>query len=193
MTRNSLGKALTSGTKVLKLKWSEVYMLSCRNLGISAALFALGAISASAQPVISAKAGTIAKVEGQVYLGDQLVEDSLTKFVDIKENGVVRTEDGRAEVLLTPGTVLRLGEKSSFKLVTNRLIDTRLELLTGSAVIDAADIAKDTNLTVVCKDGTIALSKAGLYRFDAEPARLRVFAGVADVQIGGQRVEVGAG
>src|SRR4051812_26213504 len=104
-------------------------MLPLRTFSLSAAFVALGAICASAQPVISAKAGTIAKVEGQVYLGDQLVEDSLTKFPDIKENGIVRAEDGRAEILLTPGVVLHLGEKSSFRLITNRLIDTRLELL----------------------------------------------------------------
>jgi hypothetical protein len=147
----------------------------------------------SAQPVISAKAGTIAKVEGTVFLGDQAIEESLTKFPDIKENGVVHTVEGRAEVLLTPGIVLHLGENSSFRLITNRLIDTRLELVTGSAVVDAEAIAKDTNLTVVCKDGTIAISKAGHYRFDTDPARIRVFAGIVDVQIGGQHIEVTAG
>lgn len=169
-------------------------MVSSRLFSISAAILALGAVSAYAQPVISAKAGTIAKVEGKVYLGDQLVEESLTKFPDVKENGVVRTsEEGRAEILLTPGTVLHLGENSSFRLITNRLIDTRLELLTGSAVVDAAEIAKDTNLTVVCKDAVIVLGKAGHYRFDAEPARIKVFAGVASVQLGSQRIEVASG
>src|ERR1700690_403126 len=157
-------------------------MIPFSSFGLCAAILALAAISASAQPVISAKAGTGAKVEAKIYLGQQLVEESLTKFPDIKENGVVRTEEGRAEVLLTPGTVLHLGEKSSFRLITNRLIDTRLELLTGSAVVDAEQIAKDTNLTVVCKDGTIVLTRQGHYRLDAEPARIKVFAGVADVQ-----------
>lgn len=168
-------------------------MIPFRSVALSVGIAALSAISVPAQPVISAKAGTIAKAEGQVYLGDQLVEDSLTKFLDIKENGVVRTEEGRAEVLLTPGTVLHLGENSSFRLITNRLIDTRLELLTGSAVVDVEEIAKDTSVTVVCKDGAIAMSKAGHYRFDAEPARIKVFFGIADVQIGGQHVEVTAG
>ncbi|MBZ5622080.1 MAG: FecR domain-containing protein [Acidobacteriia bacterium] len=168
-------------------------MIGFRIFALSAAILAVGAVTASAQPVISAKAGTIAKVEGKVYLGDQVVEESLTKFPDIKENGVVRTEDGRAEVLLTPGVILHLGEKSSFRLITNRLIDTRLELLTGSAVVDAEEIAKDTNVTVVCKDGTIVVAKAGHYRFDAEPARIKVFAGVANVQIGGQHIEVASG
>jgi len=115
-----------------------------------AVLVALSAFSASAQPVISAKSGVIAYIEGKVFLGDQAIEYSVTRFPDIKENQVVRTEDGRAEILLTPGVVLRLGENSSLKLLTNRLIDTRLELLTGSAVVEADDIAKDTAVSIAC-------------------------------------------
>jgi len=161
--------------------------------GAAALILALGAVSASAQPVISAKSGTIALVEGTVYLNDQLVEPSLTKFPDVKENGVVRTEEGRTEVLLTPGVSLHLGEKGSFRMITNRLIDTRLELLTGSAVVDALEIAKDTNVTLVCKEGTVAIAKAGHFRFDTNPARIKVFFGVADVSLKGEHVEVPAG
>jgi len=160
--------------------------------GCAALALASGVVTASAQPVISAKSGTIALVEGKVYLNDQLVEPSLTKFPDIKENGVVRTEEGRTEVLLTPGVSLHLGENASFRLVSNRLIDTRLELLTGSAVVDALEIAKDTNVTVVCKEGTVAVSKAGHFRFDTNPARIKVFAGVADVTLKGEHLEVPA-
>jgi hypothetical protein len=161
--------------------------------GLLAAILALSAIPALAQPVISAKSGLISYVEGKVYLGDQLVEPSPTHFPDVKENAVVRTAQGRAEVLLTPGVVLRLGENGSFKMLTNRLIDTRLELLTGSAVVEADDIAKDTNVTLVCKDGTVSLTKKGLYRFDTAPARLKVFEGLASAQVAGQNVEVASG
>src|SRR5437588_9754366 len=84
---------------------------------------------ASAQSVISAKSGLIHYAEGRVYLGDKLVESQFGSFPDIKGNGQVRTEDGRAEVLLTPGVFLRIGENSSIRMVTNRLIDTRVEFL----------------------------------------------------------------
>jgi len=161
--------------------------------GFLAVILALCAIPALAQPVISAKSGLISYVEGKVYLGDQIVEPSPTHFSDVKENAEVRTAEGRAEVLLTPGVVLRLGENSSFKMLTNRLIDTRLELLTGSAVVEADEIAKDTNVTLVCKDGTVSLDKKGLYRFDAAPARLKVFEGLASAQVAGQNVEVASG
>jgi hypothetical protein len=161
--------------------------------GFLAVVLALSAIPALAQPVISAKSGVISYVEGKAYLGDQVVEPSLTRFPDVKENAMVRTAEGRAEVLLTPGVVLRLGENSSFKMLTNRLIDTRLELLTGSAVVEADDIAKDTSVILVCKDGTVTLGKKGLYRFDTAPARVKVFDGVASVQMAGQNVLVAAG
>ena len=34
-------------------------------------------------------------------------------------------------------------------MISNRLIDTRIELLTGSAVMEVDDIAKDAAVTVV--------------------------------------------
>ena len=158
-----------------------------------AVVLALGVCSLSAQPVISAKSGVVAYVEGKVFLGDEPVEYSVTKFPEIKENGVLRTEDGRAEVLLTPGVILRLGENSSLKLLTNRLVDTRLELLTGSAVVEADAVAKDNNVTIACKNGAVALSKAGIYRFDAQPGSVKVFKGLADVQMSGQTAPVPVG
>src|ERR1700730_3166842 len=89
---------------------------------------------ASAQSVISAKSGLIHYVEGRAYLNDQLIESKFGEFPDVKENQQLRTEEGRAEILLTPGVFLRLGENSAIRMVTNRLIDTRLELLSGSAL-----------------------------------------------------------
>jgi len=156
-------------------------------------VLALAALPAMAQPVISAKAGTVTWTEGQVFLDDQVVEATPTKFPEVKENSVFRTEAGRAEILLTPGTVMHIGENASFKMISTRLIDTRLELRAGSAVINAAELGKDSNITVVCKDGTVALSRAGHYRFDTEPARVKVFAGSADVKLGESHIEVGTG
>ena len=104
-------------------------MKSVWNVALTAAVLALGAIPACAQPVISAKSGLVAYVQGEVFLGDQPVESSLTSFPEVKEKMVLRTAEGRAEVLLSPGVFLRMGENSSFRMIANRLIDTRLELL----------------------------------------------------------------
>jgi FecR protein len=161
--------------------------------GLSALVLTLGSVPASAQAVIGAKSGVVNYIEGTVYLGDKLLEIQPAQFPDIKENTVLRTDEGRAEVLLPPGVVMRLGEKTSFRMISNRLIDTRIELLSGSAVIEADEIGKDTHVTVVAQNATVSLSKAGLYRFDMQPAQVKVFKGSADVQIGSDTVEVSGG
>jgi hypothetical protein len=161
-------------------------------LGVSA-LAGAGSFDAAAQSVISAKSGVIHYVEGRVYLNDQLVDTKFGQFPDIKENQVLRTEEGRVEVLLTPGVFLRLGEQGAMRLVTNRLIDTRLELLSGEAVVEADELLKDNGVTIVYKDYAVQVQKRGVYRFDSEPARLRVYDGVALVDLNGKTQEVKEG
>jgi len=156
-------------------------------------LLAALVLPASAQPVISAKSGLLSYVEGQVLLNDQPVEFSTTRFADVKENSIVKTGDGRAEVLLTPGVTLRMGENSSLRMISNRLVDTRVELMTGSAVVEADMVAKDTNVTVVVGQGSVELPKAGLYRFNAAPAQIKVFKGDADVEVAGQTKGISGG
>jgi len=151
------------------------------------------AVVASAQSVISAKSGLIHYAEGRVYLGDQLVENKLNTFPDIKENAQLRTEDGRAEVLLTPGVFLRIAENSSFRMVTNRLIDTRVEFLSGSILVEADELLKDNGVTIVYNDYAIQVEKKGIYRLDSNPAALRVYDGAVQAQINGKTQEIKEG
>lgn len=163
-------------------------------LALCGLALAAGCLAAMAQTtVISARSGLIHFVEGQVYLGDQAVESKFGTFPEVKENQQLRTEEGRAEILLTPGVFLRLGENSSFRMITNRLIDTRLEFLKGSAVVEAADVPRDNSVTVVYGDTTIHVVKKGIYRLDASPAELRVYDGEAEVAAGDKRVEAKEG
>jgi hypothetical protein len=131
--------------------------------------------------VISAHAGVVQYVEGRAYLNYQIVEPKFGQFPDIKENQEFRTEEGRAEILLTPGVFLRLGERSSIRMLSNRLTDTRVEVLSGSAMIECNDVPKDNSIQAVYKGNAIRLEKQGLYRIDTQPARLRVYEGEAVV------------
>lgn len=88
----------------------SVYRLA---LGVSA-LAGVVTYVASAQSVISAKSGVVHYVEGRAFLNDQLVETKFGEFPDLKENQVLRTEEGRAEVLLTPGVFLRVEKTLRF-------------------------------------------------------------------------------
>jgi hypothetical protein len=161
--------------------------------GLCLAILVIGVVPAFAQTVIGAKSGVINWVEGDVFLADKPYVMQPSVFGEVKENMTLRTEEGRAEVLLPPGVFFRMGEKSSFRMITNRLIDTRVELLTGSAVVEIADLAKEATVTVVAKDGTISLNKVGIYRVDAEPAQIKVFKGTADVALHGETIAVAAG
>lgn len=153
---------------------------------LAALLFAAGA---SAQAVISAKAGVIHYVEGEVFVGEK---DSKTavevktggRYTDVKENQELSTGEGRVEVLLNPGVFLRLGENSSVKMISTRLVDTRLDVTKGSALIEVVEVLKDNTVTVLAKDAALTVTKSGLFRLDPETG-IRVYKGEAQVMAGG--------
>src|SRR5438045_2867582 len=171
----------------------ERVMKPAKWIGVGALALAVSATAVFAQQMISARAGMVHYVEGKVFAGNEQLDGKFGNFPQVKENQVVRTEEGRAEVLLTPGVFLRAGENSSFRMITNRLIDTRLEFLTGSVIIESDDMLKDNSVTIAAKDLMVHLRKSGVYRFDSEPARLRVFKGVVDVEANGKTFELKEG
>jgi len=159
----------------------------------SLAMLAFATVPALAQPVISAKSGVVSYVIGRVLVDGKEVKPSETKITEMKENAVLQAEEGRAEVLLTLGSFLRVGDNSSFKMLSTRLIDTRLDLLTGTHILEVTDIPKDNNLTLAMKDVTVVVTKRGLYRFDVEQSRIKVFEGVLGVTKNGQSTLLGGG
>jgi len=155
-----------------------------RHVFSALAVVTLLAVLAGAQSVISTHSGLINFFEGAVYLGDQPLESHLGRYPSMAEGAELRTEQGRAEVLLTPGAFLRLGEKGAIRLLSNKLSDTRVEMLAGSAIIEAADLGPDASVTLLYKDWKMHFVQKGVYRFDAEPARLWVQQGEAQVSAG---------
>jgi hypothetical protein len=158
------------------------------------ALTPLAGLPALAQSVISAHSGVIHFSEGAVFLDDQRVERKSGKFDQMNNGSELRTQDGRAELLLTPGTFLRLGANSSIRMVSNQLDDTRVELLSGSAMLDqGSDTLADTSVTILYNLDQVRIKKAGRYRFDSEPPQVKVESGDAEVIADGKSVEAGAG
>ena len=152
---------------------------------LSLASFGFGIIaagSAYAQYVISAHSGVIQVVEGSAYLNDKAVETKFGQFPDIKQGEEFRTAEGRAEILLTPGVFLRMGENSSIKMVSNALTDTKVEVLGGSVIVECDEVPKDNSIELLYKNDTMMLVKHGLYRMNTEPARLQVYDGEAIVK-----------
>src|ERR1700683_307617 len=132
------------------------------------AILLVGASSAWAQQVISAHSGVIHFVEGQVTLEGQPVQPKFGEFPDVKNGQTLATQDGRAEVLLTPGVILRIGENSSFKMLSNSRTDTRLEVLSGEAIVEVGELLPTNAITLVSGSVHMGLVKKGIYRVEAE-------------------------
>jgi FecR protein len=158
------------------------------------ALTPLIGLPALAQSVISAHSGLIHFSDGAVFLDDQRLEQKTGKFDQMNNGSELRTQDGRAEVLLTPGTFLRVGANSAIRMVSNQLDDTRVELLSGSAVLDqGSDTLASTSVTILYNLDQVHIKKAGRYRFDSEPPQLKVESGDVEVTADGKSIEAGEG
>ena len=90
--------------------------------------------------VISAKAGGVNAVSGRAevrpFRGADWALLNITD--DLKAGDLVKTgKDGRVEMLLNPGSYLRVGENSEFELTDNSLENLEVRLIRGTAIIEA--------------------------------------------------------
>ena len=135
---------------------------------VFAGLFFLIAAAVYPQAVVSTHSGVLNFSEGEIFLDDQPCAQTPGAFPAMHEGSVLRTDKGRAEVLLTPGVFLRVDENSSFKMISTSLADTRLELLPGSAIIDSSDAAKTDGLVVLYRAYQIRFPDRGIYRINTD-------------------------
>jgi hypothetical protein len=123
--------------------------------------------------VISAKAGGINAVTGRatVHLKGGADWQQLNVTDDLEAGDVVRTDTGsRVEMLLNPGSYLRIGENSEFELVNNSLDNLELKVLRGTAIVEATG-ADDTELmiNISTPHTKLAIIRHGLYRLNVVP------------------------
>lgn len=143
---------------------------SVLTLASAAALFGQDQRLASAagdKYVISAKAGGVNYVEGKVSVLRRDGRGRLLLARDEVEVGdrVTTAANGRAEVLLNPGSYLRIGGGTSFDFVSTSLDDLKLNLYGGNAMFEIiAD--DDFRVSVQTPSGQIHLTRSGVYRID---------------------------
>lgn len=138
-------------------------------------------VSASGQSVISTRSGLVHYFEGAVYLNDHPLEARLGKFSSVPQGAELRTEQGLAEVLLTPGVFLRMGARSAIRMLANDLSDTQIDLEKGSAIVEAGQPNQNTAVTLIYRNWKVRFPQKGLYRIDANRASLSVLQGAAEV------------
>lgn len=140
--------------------------------------------------LISAKAGAVNFVSGDVQLRRNDGKSAiLTKDLSVEDGEVVTTAaNGRAEILLNPGSYVRLSENSEFELASTSLDDLQLKLVRGGAIFElTAD--NDFSVLIETPRSAVKIEKTGVYRIDVNEdgsAQLEVWKG--KVRLAGEKV-----
>jgi hypothetical protein len=142
----------------------------------------LAAAPIFAQNAISTRAGLVNVADGEVFLAGKAVQPKPSEIVQISAGSLLSTGEGRAEILLTPGSFLRMPDQSAFTLDRTNLEDVCLTLTEGTILIEVAELLEGNSITVRLKDAEARLAKTGLYRFTADPLGIRVYEGEAVVK-----------
>lgn len=137
--------------------------------------------------------GTLNYVEGQATIGAETVNSKSIGSAQLEAGQTLTTENGKAEILLTPGVFLRLGSNSEVKMVSPSITNTNLELEKGQAFVEVDEIHPQNDITVSAEGSTTTLLKTGLYDFNLPQSELQVFDGKASVTENDQHTTVKGG
>jgi hypothetical protein len=122
--------------------------------------------------VISARAGGVNAVTGRASLRHGNTEwQQLTIKEDLEAGDIVKTGlDGRVEMLLNPGSYMRIGENSEFELANNSLENLEVRLIRGTAIVEVTG-ADDQELFIgiTTPHTRLSIIRRGLYRVNVVP------------------------
>jgi hypothetical protein len=123
--------------------------------------------------VISAKAGGINAITGEASVHSKGETDwqQLSITDDLNAGDRVRTaSDGRVEILLNPGSYLRVGGNSELELSDNTLANLEVRLLRGTAIVEATGAdGLELNINISTPHTNFAIVRQGLYRLNVVP------------------------
>jgi len=170
--------------------------------GVASAQDETLAAAAGDRYVISAKAGGVNFVEGTASVTRKTGKSGyLTKGNTLEIGDKVSTgSTSKAEILLNPGSYLRLGDNARFEFVTTSLDDLQLKIESGSAILEVF-AAEEFKVAITTHKSKYQLVESGVYRIDVTDGgeeRLEVWKGSArlgnagDVVKSGRAVTVGA-
>jgi hypothetical protein len=137
--------------------------------------------------------GTLNYVEGTVSIDSQALSAKSIGTAQLENGQSLTTSTGKAEILLTPGVFLRVGDNSAVKMISSGLTDTEVGLDSGHAIVEVAEIHPENDIRISADGVTTELLKTGLYDFDLNQQELRVFEGKAAVAYGDGHFDVQGG
>jgi len=127
---------------------------------------------------ISAKAGGVNAVSGRVSLKREgKPARLLTSQDDLESGDIVSTNvSGQVEVLLNPGTYLRLAERSEFVMEDTSLDNLLVRLTKGSAIIEATGPGDlKLYIPIVTEQHRMTIVRPGIYRLNVAPGTTELF------------------
>src|SRR5258708_5685696 len=116
-----------------------------------------------------ARPGSINYIEGQVAIAGPVLDSKGISTGGLPPGQSLDTQIGKAEILLTAGSFLRLGDNSSVTMISPSLTDTELRLDKGRATVEVAELHQQNNLIVVQHADTERLLTTGLYHLNPDP------------------------
>jgi hypothetical protein len=123
--------------------------------------------------VISARAGGVNAVTGRATMLPHGYSEwkQLTIKEDLETGDVVRTDlDGRVEMLLNPGSYLRIGENSEFELADNSLENLEVRVIRGTAIVEVTGTDDEELFIGITTPHTrMSIIRRGLYRVNVVP------------------------
>ena len=137
--------------------------------------------------------GAINYVEGQAAIDGEPIGTRSVGSAVLSPNQTLDTQQGKVEMLLTPGVFVRLGDNSELRMISPGLTDTQVALTRGQAMVEVTELMPENNIRVSVAGAMTSLQKPGLYAFDANSPRVSVYEGKAVVTQADTRVELGKG
>lgn len=155
----------------------------------------VAAMYAFPQATISAQPGTLNYVEGHAYVDGQEVQQKQLGHLSLQSGQSLHTdENSKAEILLTPGVFLRVGNDSEVRMVTPSLTNTQVAVTRGEALVEVAQLYKENNIRILDGPASAELTKKGLYQFETgDNPRIAVLDGKASVYNESGHVKLGKG
>ena len=143
---------------------------------------------------VSARPGVVNYIEGNAYLNGQPILAKQQKSTFLNANDTLSTDIGKAEVLLTPGVFLRIGDNSQVRMISPSLTDTQVELNRGEAMLEVDELLKDNHINLLNHGASIVVQKTGLYRFTTgDQPTAATMDGKAEIYLGDDHIQLGKG
>lgn len=147
--------------------------------------------------IVSAKAGGVNYAAGAVRviraagLGQTQI---LAKGDELNDRDKLTLgATGKTEILLNPGSFLRLAENTELEFTNTDLESLKLKLTSGSALIEAVSVGGEggADISIVTPQTIVTLEKSGIYRVNANQNGTEIYVWKGAARVGNEIIKAG--